>query len=81
MPDDRMHKDSLQKNMRTGEKDKNYQQSPGKGGQQDKQAGQHAGGQQSGGQFGGQKGTRNMDEDEDLGTQRTGSQNRGGQNR
>ena len=86
MPDDRMHKDNLQKNMGAGDKDKNYQQqSPGKGGQggqHDKQAGQHAGGQQSGGQFGGQKGTRKMDDDEkDLGAESAGTQNRGGQNR
>lgn len=86
MADDRMKKDDLQKNMGAGEKDKNYQQqTPGRGGQHDKQAGQHgqqSGGQQQGGQFGGQKGTRNMDEDEaDRGTGRTGSQNRGGQNR
>jgi hypothetical protein len=82
MPDDRMHKDNLQRNMGAGEKDKNYQQSPGKGGQHDKQAGQHAGGQQQGGQFGGQKGTRNMDQDEkDFGKGQSASQNRGGQNR
>ena len=84
MADDRMKNDDLQKNMGAGEKDKNFgQQSPGRSGQGAQQAGQHSGGgQQSGGQFGGQKGTRNMDEDdEDLGAGSAGSQNRGSQNR
>src|ERR1043165_2028637 len=77
MADDRMKND--QRNMGAGQqKDKDYgQQSPGKSGQHNQQAGQHAGGQQSGGQHsgvGGQKqGTRNMDEDEkDLGGGRAG---------
>ena len=87
MADDRMKNDDLQRNMGAGNKDKNVggQQSPGRSGQHDKQAGQHAGGQQSGGQVGGQKGTRQMDDDEDdFGAGRTGqsgSHNRGGQNR
>ena len=86
MADDRMKNDDLQRNMGAGEKDKNLgQQSPGRSGQGGQQAGQHAGGgggQHSGGQFGGQKGTRNMDEDdEDLGAGGAGSQNRGSQNR
>jgi single-strand DNA-binding protein len=89
MADDRMKNDDLQRNMGgAGDKDqKNYggQQSPGRSGQSHgggQQAGQHGGGQQSGGQFGGQKGTRNMDaDDEDFDTGKSGSQNRGGQNR
>src|SRR5689334_5623722 len=99
MADDRMKNDDLQRNMGSGDKDKNYgQQSPGRAGQGGlggETAGQHAGGQRSGGQhggqqsgqqqggqFGGQKGTRNMDDDEeDLGTGKAGTQNRGGQNR
>ena len=73
MADDRMKNDDLQRNMGAGDKDKNYgQQSPGRSGQHDQQAGQHAGGQQSGGQ----KGTRNVDDDEDFDTGRAGSQNR-----
>ena len=40
MADDRMKNDDLQRNMGAGEKDKNIgQQSPGRGGQQGKQAG------------------------------------------
>jgi hypothetical protein len=83
MADDRMKNDDLQKNMGAGDKGQNLgQQSPGRSGQQDKQAGQHGGGQQSGGQFGGQKGTRNMEDDEeDFGAGKAGTQNRGGQNR
>lgn len=87
MADDRMKNDDLQRNMGgAGEKGQNPgQQSPGRRGQGGQQAGQHAGGQQSGGQFGGQKGTRNMEDDEDdFGAGKTGqsgSQNRGGQNR
>lgn len=83
MADDRMKHDD-QKNMGGADKGQNVggQQAPGRGGQQDKQAGQHAGGQQSGG---GQKGPQNVnDDEEDFGAGRTGqsgSQNRGGQNR
>ena len=72
MADDRMKNDDRQ----------NYggQQSPGRSGQKDQQAGHHGG--QQGGQFGGQKGTRNMDDDEDdRGAGSAGKQNRGGQNR
>ncbi len=86
MADDRMKKDDLQRNMGAGEKgQKQGQQSPGRAGHNEpgnKQAGQHAGGQQSGGQVGGQKGTRNMEGDEDdFGAGKPGTQNRGGQNR
>jgi hypothetical protein len=82
MADDRMKKDDLQRNMGAGDKDKNYsQQSPGRSGQHDKQTGQHAGGQQQSGQVGGQKGTRNMEDEDDFGTGQAGTQNRGGQNR
>ena len=81
MADDRMKNDDLQKNMGSGQKGQDYgQQSPGRSGQKDQQAGQH-GGSQQGGQFGGQKGTRMDDDDEDFGASKTGSQNRGGQNR
>ena len=83
MADDRMKND--QRNMGAGQQKDQGQQSPSRSGQRDQQAGQHAGGQQSGGQHsgvGGQKGTRNMDKDEeDFGKERSGSQNRGGQNR
>jgi hypothetical protein len=91
MADDRMKNDDLQRNMGSGEKDKNYgQQSPGRagqGGHSGEKAGQHAGGQHSGGQQsgqqqGGQKGMRNTEDDEeDFGTGKAGTQNRGGQNR
>jgi hypothetical protein len=83
MADDRMKNDDLQRNMGAGDKDKKHgQQSPGRSGQHDKQAGQHAGGQQSGRQFGGQKGPRNMEDDEnEFGAGKGGTQNRGGQNR
>jgi len=89
MADDRMKNDDLQRNMGAGAKDQDYgQKSPGRsgqGGQQGQQAGQHGqhdSSQQSGGQFGGQKGTRNMEDDEeDFGAGKSGSQNRGGQNR
>jgi hypothetical protein len=88
MADDRMKHDD-QKNMGGADKGQNYggQKSPGRGAEGGKDAGQHAGGQQSGGQVGGQKGTRNMEDDEDdfgagqSGTQNRGTQNRGGQNR
>ncbi len=89
MADDRMKNDDLQRNMGAGDKGQNYgggQQSPGRAGQGGlggEQAGQHAGGQKSAG--GGQKGTKNMEDDEeDFGAGKagqTGGQNRGGQNR
>ena len=85
MADDRMKND--QKNMGGADKGQNQgQQSPGRSGQGGpggKDAGQHAGGQQSGGPSGGQKGTRNMEDDEDdFGAGNVGTQNRGGgQNR
>jgi hypothetical protein len=86
MADDRMKTDDLQRNMGGADKDQNFgQQSPGRGGQGGfggEQAGQHAGGQHSGGQVGGQKGTRNMEDEDDFGAGQVGTQNRGGsQNR
>jgi len=83
MADDRMKKDDLHKNMKTGDKDRNYgQQAPGRSGQHDQQAGQH-GNQPKSGQFGGQKGVRNVDDDDfDTGrSEKSGSQHRSGQNR
>lgn len=79
MADDRMKNDDRQRNMGGADKDKNLgQQSPGRAGHGE-QAGQHAGGQQSGG---GQKGTRNMEDDEDdFGAGKVGTQNRGDQKR
>ena len=89
MADDRMKHDD-QKNMGGADKGQNYggQKSPGRAGESGKDAGQHAGGQQ--GQVGGQKGSRNMEDDEEdfgagksgqAGTQNRGTQNRSGQNR
>ena len=86
MADDRMKNDDRQRNMGGGAKDQDYgQQAPGRAGQGG-QGGQQGGGQKSGGgQFGGQKGTQNMEDDEeDFGAGKSGqsgSQNRGGQNR
>ena len=89
MADDRMKNDDAQRNMGAGQKDQDYgQQSPGRTGPT---GGQHAGqhGQQDqkdkfGGQIGGEKGTRNMEDDDEFATGgkgQTGGQNRGGQNR
>ena len=83
MADDRMKHDEEQKNM-SGRQDQNVgQQSPGRGdqgGQKGQQAGQH--GQPD--QKGGQKGSRNMEDDDEFATGgqgQPGGQNRGGQNR
>ena len=77
MADDRMKHDDSQRNMGTKDDQDFNRQSPGRGGQQ---GGQQAGGQQ-GGQFGGQKGARNLDDDDEFDTGKSGGQNRGGQNR
>ena len=80
MADDRMKHDDSQRNMGTKDDQDFNRQSPGRGGQQGQQGGQQAGGQH-GGQFGGQKGARNLDDDDEFDTGKSGGQNRGGQNR
>jgi hypothetical protein len=80
MADDRMKKDDAQRNMGTKDDQDMGRQSPGRSGQGGQQGGQQTGGQQ-GGQFGGQKGGRDLDDDEEFGSGKTGGQNRGGQNR
>ncbi len=78
MADNRMKNDDLQRNMGNKDDQEFGRQSPGRSGQSGQQAGQQ-------GQFGGEKGSRNLDDDdEDIGTgssSKTGGQNRGGQNR
>ena len=84
MADDRMKHDDAQRNMGTKDDQDFARQSPGRGGQVGQQGGQQTGGQQGGqqgGQFGGQKGARNLDEDDEFDTGKSGGQNRGGQNR
>ena len=72
MADDRMKKDD-QRNMGTKDEQDFGRQSPGRSGQAGQQGGQFGGGQ---------KGARNMDDDEEFGTGKSGGgQNRGGQNR
>jgi hypothetical protein len=83
MADDRMKKDDFQRNMGTGDReDQDFgQQSAGRSGQMGQQPGKHG---QPGGQFSGQKGSQNMEDDDDFGTGttgHTGGQSRGGQNR
>ena len=80
MADDRMKHDDAQRNMGTKGNQDFGQQSPGRSGQGGQQGGQQTGGQQ-GGQFGGQKGERDLEDDEEFGSGKTGGQNRGGQNR
>jgi hypothetical protein len=80
MADDRMKHDDEQRNMANKDDQDFARQSPGRGGQTGQQSGQQSGSQQ-GGQFGGQKEPRNLDDDEDLDTGKSGGQNRGGQNR
>ena len=75
MADDKMKHDEAQRNMGTKDDRDLNRQSPGRSGQ-GQEGGQHAGGQQ-----GGQKGGRNLDDDDDFDTGRSGGQNRGGQNR
>jgi hypothetical protein len=81
MADDRMKNDDLQRNMggTRGEEGQNVgQQSPGRSGQSNQQGGQQAG------SHGGAHQARDMEEDDDLGAGgagKTGTQNRGGQNR
>ena len=70
MADDRMKKDD-QRNMGTKDEQDFGRQSPGRSGQ----AGQQ------GGQFGGQKGAKDLDDEEEFDTGKSGGQNRGGQNR
>ena len=74
MADDRMKNDDRQRNMGSKEDQDFGRQSPGRSGESGQQ-GQHAGSQQ------GQKGSRNLDDDEDIDTGKSGGQNRGGQNR
>jgi hypothetical protein len=80
MADDRMKKDD-QRNMGTKDREEFGQQTPGRSGSGE-QGGQRAG-SQPGGQFGNEKGSRNLDEDDDIDTggKSKGGQNRGGQNR
>lgn len=80
MADDRMKHDDAQRNMGTKDDQEFGRQSPGRSGQGGQQGGQQTGGQQ-GGQFGGQKGARDLDDDEEFNTGKSGEQNRGGQNR
>lgn len=80
MADDRMKNDDAQRNMGTKDDQEFGRQSPGRSGQGGQQGGQQTGGQQ-GGQFGGQKGARDLDDDEEFNTGKSGGQNRGGQNR
>ena len=81
MADDRMKNDDAQRNMGNKDDQDFARQSPGRGGQVGhEQGGQQTGGQQ-GGQFGGEKGARDLDDDEEFDTGKTGGQNRGGQNR
>ena len=83
MADDRMKHDDQQRNMGSKDREDFGQQTPGRSGQGGQQSGQRAGSQQ-GGQFGGEKGSRNLDEDDDIetgGKGKTGGQNRGSQNR
>lgn len=80
MADDRMKHDDAQRKMGTKDDQDFARQSPGRGGQVGQQGGQEPGSQQ-GGQFGGQKGARNLDEDDEFDTGKSGGQNRGGQNR
>ena len=79
MADDRMKHDDAQRNMGTKDDQEFGRQSPGRSGQGGQQGGQHAGGQQ--GQQGGQKGAKNLNDDEEFDTGKSGGQNRGGQNR
>lgn len=82
MADDRMKNDDLKRNMGTKDREEFGQQTPGRSGQGGRQGDPNAGSQQ-GGQFG-QKGSRDLDEDDDIGagsSGKTGGQNRGGQNR
>ena len=77
MADDRMKHDDAKRNMGTKDDQDFGRQSPGRSGQGGQQGGQQAGGQQ-----GGQKGARDLDDEEEFGTGKTGGQqNRGGQNR
>lgn len=76
MADDKMKHDDAQRNMGTKDDQELGRQSPGRSGQ-----GGQQGGQQSGGQQGGQKEARNLDDDEEFDTGKSGGQNRGGQNR
>jgi len=78
MADDRMKHDDAQRNMGTKDDQEFGRQSPGRGGQSGQQGGQQAGQQ---GQQGGQKGAKNLDDDEEFDTGKSGGQNRGGQNR
>ena len=81
MADDRMKNDD-QRNMGTKDREEFGQQTPGRSGQGGQQGGQRAG-SQPGGQFGAEKGSRSLDDDDDIDTGGTskGGQNRGGQNR
>ena len=80
MADDRMKHDDAQRNMGTKDDQEFGRQSPGRSGQGGQQGGQQAPGQQ-GGQFGGQKGAKDLDDEEEFDTGKSGGQNRGGQNR
>ena len=80
MADDRMKHDDAKRNMGNKDDQELGRQSPGRSGQGGQQGGQQSGGQQ-GGQFGGQKGARDLDDEEEFGTGKSGGQNRGGQNR
>ena len=80
MADDRMKHDDAKRNMGTKDDQEFGRQSPGRSGQGSQQGGQQSGGQQSG-QFGGQKEPRDLEDDEEFDTGKSGGQNRGGQNR
>jgi len=80
MADDRMKHDDAKRNMGTKDDQEFGRQSPGRSGQGGQQGGQQSGGQQ-GGQFGGQKEPRDLEDDEEFDTGKSGGQNRGGQNR
>jgi len=71
MADDRMKHDDAQRNMGTKDEKDWDRQAPGRSGQPGQQ-----GGQQSG-----QKGGRDLDDEEEFDTGKSGGQNRGGQNR
>ena len=79
MADDRMKHDD-QRNMGNKDDQEFGRQSPGRSGQGGQQGGQQAPGQQ-GGQFGGQKGAKDLDDEEEFDTGKSGGQHRGGQNR
>jgi len=81
MADDRMKHDDAQRNMGNKDDQDIGRQSPGRSGQ-GQQAGGQQGGQFGGGQKGQGQGARDLDDEEEFGTGKTGGQqNRGGQNR